>query len=112
MSEEAAQLAYPREGFLFIGLARLTLLLPGNHSLKGKRQISRALTERLRARFHVAVAEVDSNDIHQRLVIGIGYVSNRYGHASEVIDAALRFIESSHFDIQLIDISREVIDGP
>ena len=96
---------------LHIGAARLTFHLHGNDSLKGKRQVSRSLIAKLRGRFNMAAAEVDGMDRHQTLVIGITCVSNRPGHADEMIDAALHFVEGHRIGAELVDVERSVIDG-
>ena len=96
---------------LHIGAARLTFHLHGNDSLKGKRQVSRSLIAKLRGRFNLAAAEVDGMDLHQTLVIGITCVSNRAGHADEMIDAALRLVEGHRIDAELVDVERSVLDG-
>ena len=49
-----------------VGLLTLEIYIPDSHSLKDKRQILRSLKDRLRARFNVAVAELDHNDAWQR----------------------------------------------
>ena len=97
---------------MHIGAAQLTFRLRGNHSLKGKRQVSRSLIAKLRQRFNVAVAEVDGVDQHQTLVIGITCVSNHPGHADEMIDAALKFVDAQHMDAELVGVERDVIGGP
>ena len=51
---------------MVIGIMRLTLFLPENHSLKGKRQVSRSLVQRIRNRFNVAVSEVADQDRWQQ----------------------------------------------
>ena len=96
---------------MHIGAARLTFHLHGNDSLKGKRQISRSLIAKLRQRFNLAVAEVGGIDRHQTLVIGITCVSNRPGHADEMIDAALKLVDGHRVDAELVDVERSVIDG-
>ena len=42
-----------------VGLLTLEIYIPDSHSLKDKRQVLRSLKDRLRARFNVAVAELD-----------------------------------------------------
>ena len=93
---------------MYIASCRLTLRLPGNDTLKGKRQVSRSLIMRLRQRFNLAVAEVDGIDQHQRLVIGMACVSNQFTHATEVIDKAIAFVDAQHIDAELIDVERDV----
>jgi len=64
---------------------RLTLHLPENHSLKGKRQVVQSLTHRLRRTFNVAVAEVEEQDVWQVAVLGVACVSNDARHADEML---------------------------
>ena len=78
---------------MVIGRAELELLLPASYSLKDKRQILRSLLERLRHRFNLAAAEVDAHEQWNRAVIGIACVSNDPGHARQILDEALRFVE-------------------
>ena len=51
---------------MVVGVLRLTLFLPENHSLKGKRQVLRAIKDRVRNKFNVSIAESDSHDLWQR----------------------------------------------
>ena len=95
---------------MHIGACRLTFRLPGNDSLKGKRQVSRSLITRLRQRFNLSVAEVDAIDRHQTLVIGFTCVSNEAAHAAEIVDTAVKFVERQHVDAELVDVEREFID--
>ena len=96
---------------MYIGTARLTFRLPGNDSLKGKRQVSRSLIMRLRQRFNLSVAEVDAIDVHQTLVIGMSCVSGDASYAGELLEAAVRFVEHQHVDAELIGVERDVVDG-
>jgi hypothetical protein len=41
---------------MVVGILRLTLYLPENHSLKGKRQVLRAIKARVRTKFNVSIA--------------------------------------------------------
>ena len=43
---------------LIVGVLELTLYLPGNHSLKGKRAVLRSIKARVQAKFNVSVAEI------------------------------------------------------
>ena len=54
-----------------IGLLTLEIHIPDAHSLKEKRVLVRKMKDRLRARFNVAVAELDHQDLWQRSVLGI-----------------------------------------
>jgi len=50
---------------MFVGVARLTLQISDSGSLKSKRQVLRRITDRLKARFNVSVAETARHDAWQ-----------------------------------------------
>ena len=89
----------------------MSLYLPESSSLKEKRQVARSLSDRLRNRFNVAVAEVEDADMRQRLTLGVCCVSNDRGHADAILSALLNFIEESRFDVELLDVQTEIISG-
>lgn len=59
-----------------VGLLTLEIHLPYAHSLKEKRAVLRKIRDRLRARFNVAVAELDHQDVWQQATLGVVSVSN------------------------------------
>ncbi|MDR1745553.1 MAG: DUF503 domain-containing protein, partial [Planctomycetota bacterium] len=75
-----------------IGFMRASLMLPASHSLKEKRRPLRSLMEKLRNRFHVSVAEVDAQDLHQRAVIGVALVAADGGALAREMRAVREFI--------------------
>ncbi len=94
---------------MVVGVCRVWLRLPENHSLKGKRQVVRPLIERVRNRFDVAVAEVDNLDSWQIASIGFCCISTDAQHADEVITKIVGFIEDQNFDFELLDYRTEVV---
>ena len=76
-----------------VGVCRITLHLPDNRSLKGKRSVVRSVCDRLRHRFHVGVAEVGGQDLWQRAVIGIVTVSADARVARRVLERAAEYAE-------------------
>lgn len=70
-----------------IGLLTLEIHIPDAHSLKDKRQVLRSLKDRLRARFNVAVAELDHQDTWQRAQVGIVSLSNDAAHLEQSLRA-------------------------
>jgi len=96
---------------LHIGVCRLMTHLPESNSLKAKRQVARSLTTRIRNQFNVAVAEVDDNDLWQRLTLGICCVSNDSAHANEMLSRVVSFVEDSRGDLVLLDYETEIISG-
>ena len=81
--------------------AKLTFYIPQAASLKDKRQVCRSLISKTRQRFNASVAEVDTQDIHQTLTIGIAVVSGEATHAQRSLDEIIRFMEA-HADAELI----------
>lgn len=93
---------------MIVGVCRVSLRLPENGSLKGKRQVVRSLTTRLRNKFNVAVAEVADNDRWQIATIGVTCVSNDARHAQEMLDRVVSYIERTRLDAELIESEIEV----
>ena len=79
---------------MVVGRAELELFLPGCNSLKDKRQVLRSILERVRGRFNLAAAEVGEQDRWNAAVVGLACVSGDPGHARELLEGALRFIEA------------------
>lgn len=75
---------------MHIGLLRIRLHLPGNTSLKGKRQVLQSLKERVRQKTNVSIAEVDQLDSWQEAVLAIVTVSNEQARVHQVLDTVLR----------------------
>ncbi|HKJ02560.1 MAG TPA: DUF503 domain-containing protein [Longimicrobiales bacterium] len=65
-----------------------SLSVPGCTSLKEKRSVVRSLKDRLRARFHVSVAETDLQDVHTRAEIAVALVSSDRRLAESILDKA------------------------
>ncbi len=59
-----------------IAFLTLEIRIEGAHSLKDKRQVMRSVKDRLRAKFNVAVAELDSTDLWQRATLGAVSISD------------------------------------
>jgi uncharacterized protein YlxP (DUF503 family) len=93
-----------------VGVARVSLRLPENVSLKGKRQIIKSIISRVRNKFEVAVAEVDDNDNWYLATIGISAISNDKRHTNQVLSNVVEFIEKARFEVEMLDYSIEIID--
>ena len=95
-----------------MGISKITFRLPENDSLKGKRRASRSLTSRLRDKFNISVAEVDSLDHWKTLTLGISCVSNDGRHANSMISNVVHYLERISGDLELLDYEVEILDGP
>ncbi len=87
------------------------LHLPESGSLKDKRQISRSLSARIRNTFNVAVAEVEDQDLWQRLTLAVCCVSTDSSHANEMVSNVVQFVQESNRDLELLDYETEIISG-
>ncbi len=94
---------------LHVGVCRLMAHLPESTNLKAKRQVARSLTTRIRNQYNVSVAEVDDNDLWQRLTLGVCCVSNDSAHANEILSRVVAFVEKFRGDLVLLDYETEVI---
>ena len=75
--------------------AKLTFYLPGVTSLKDKRQVCRSIIDKTRKRFNASVSEVDTQDAHLTLTLGVAVVSGDAKHAQNSLDTVLRFMENN-----------------
>ena len=96
---------------MHVGTCIVKLRLPENGSLKGKRQVSRSIIERVKNRFNVSIAEVEDQDLWQALTLGISCVSNSAPHANEILSKVVNFIENNGFDAELVDCEIEIVNA-
>jgi len=89
-----------------VGVLRLTLFIPENHSLKGKRSVLRKIKARVRDKFNVSIAECDDHDLWQRATLGICQV----GTDQPFVDAALREVIRFVDDLQVAELGDEQIE--
>ena len=91
------------------GVLRFTLRLPESGSLKDKRQVVRSLSQRIRNKFQVSVAEVGDNDVWQIATIGVACVTNTHRHCEEMLDEIVAYVRESRLDAEVIDVESETI---
>ena len=96
---------------MHVGVCRIMLHLPDSGSLKDKRQVARSLSARIRNKFNVAVAEVEDQELRQRLTLAICCVSTEPAHANEMVSKVVAFVEESRRDLELLDYQTEIISG-
>lgn len=78
---------------MVVGVAEVSLSLPGAQSLKDKRRVIKSLVTRCRQKWNVSAAEVEDNDLWQRAVLGLAVVANSGEYCHQVLQAAVRFLE-------------------
>ena len=92
-----------------IGAARLGLYLEGSTSLKDKRRVVRSLTQRVRDRFNVGIAEVEDLDDQRVATLVVVCVSNSAPHADEILATVIAFVERTVEMGVLAEIQTELI---
>ena len=92
---------------MIIGIGTIYLRANWVHSLKEKRMIVKSITAKVRNKFNVSIAEVENQDIHQSIVLGIASVSNDSRYANSVIQNVLDYIESNT-EAVVEDITMEI----
>jgi len=92
-----------------VGVCKINLRLPGNSSLKGKRQVLKSITTRVRNKFNVSVAEIDNHDRWQLATIGICCVSNDNRYTNGILSKVVDFVINSHFEVEILDYEIEIL---
>ena len=92
-----------------VGTCKIRLCLPENSSLKGKRQVLKSITARLKNKFNVSIAEVGDNDLWQLATLGVCCVSNDRRYTNEVLSKVVDFVADGRFDVELLDYEIEII---
>ena len=77
------------------------------HSLKEKRMIVKSLIAQLQNKFHVSAAEIDEQDVHQIIVIGVAVIVPNNSLADSLMDEVSQFVETAT-DAEILEETREI----
>ena len=90
-------------------IAAMTFRLhaPWVHSLKEKRMVVKSLITQLQNRFHVSAAELDEQDAHQIIVIGVAAIVPHNAIADSLMEKISQFVESA-FEAEVWEETREI----
>ena len=92
-----------------VGVCKISLRLPENLSLKGKRRVLKSIITRVGNKFSVSVAEIDDQELWQLATLGICCVSNNSRYTNEILSKVVDFIANSRFEIELLDYEIEIL---
>jgi len=92
---------------MVVGIGIITLRLHECRSLKGKRKIVKSIINQMRNKFNASVAEVGSNDIHQRAQIGFSLVGNDKRVINSKLDKAVNLVDTLGL-AEIIDTEMEL----
>ena len=88
-------------------LIKIKIYAPWVHSLKEKRMIAKSILGKVKNKFNVSAAEVDAQDIHQTIVIGIASIVAHQAQADSMEEEIIRFVEENT-DGEILEIETEI----
>ena len=94
-----------------VAVCKITLRLPENQSLKGKRRVVGSICSRVRNKFNVSIGEVADNELWQLATLGISCVSNSTRHAEVALGNVVTYIEESRLDLEVMSCELETISA-
>ena len=80
---------------------------PWVHSLKEKRSIVKSLIAKLRNRYHVSAAEIDEQDTHHIIVIGVAAIVPHNAMADSLMEDISLFVEEN-CEAEILEETREI----
>jgi uncharacterized protein YlxP (DUF503 family) len=93
---------------VYVGVARISLVIGEAHSLKEKRMVLRRIKDRVRERLSLIVNEVGELDTWQRAELGCAVVSADRSKALSLIDDVVRVAVSAG-GAQIVGIAKDVM---
>ena len=106
--------AYERAGAgtvpgMHVGSLRMEVRIPLADSLKARRAVVTPIVEGARRRHHVASADIDGGERHDRAVLGFAAVNGSPRLVTEVLDEVARFVWSFP-ELEVVDEWRDWLD--
>lgn len=83
------------------------LYAPWVQSLKEKRMIVKSITSKLRNKFQVSVAEIDTQDIHKTITIGIAAIVPNNQQADRMEEQIITYLEENT-EAEIVQIYSEI----
>ena len=90
-----------------VAVMTFRLHAPWVHSLKEKRMIVKSIIAKLQNKFHVSATEVEEQDTHQIIVIGVATIIPDQGYADSMMDEISHFVEEN-CEAEILDEEREI----
>ena len=92
---------------MVIAVVTFRLHVPWVHSLKEKRMIVKSIIAKIQNKFHVSAAEIDEQDVHQIIVIGVAAIVPHNAMADSLMDEISNFVEENT-EAEILDEMREI----
>ena len=91
---------------MVVGVLKLSLALPENHSLKGKRGVLKRIQARVVRQFNISVTECGDQDLWQSSVLGFGMV----GSSRPIIEATLHKVVDYVDNLGLAEVENSEVE--
>jgi len=78
---------------MVVGVLKLNLTIPENHSLKGKRGVIKRIQARVAQRFNISVAECGDQDLWQSVVLGFAVAGTSRPVIEATLDKVVDFVD-------------------
>ncbi|KAI3347104.1 DUF503 domain-containing protein [Clostridium botulinum] len=87
-------------------ILKITLRASWVSSLKEKRMIVKSLIQRLKNKFNISVSEIDAQDIHKTVAIGMVGICGNSAQVDSTAENIIEFIDSNT-DAEIIHIEKD-----
>ncbi len=91
---------------MVVGVLKLSLVIPENHSLKGKRSVLKRIEARVSNQFNISVTECGDQDLWQSAILGFGVV----GSSQPVVQATLQKVVDFVDDMGLVQLGDSQVE--
>src|SRR5262245_34676551 len=91
---------------MVVGVLRLTVYIPENHSLKGKRAVMRKIKAQVKNEFNVSISEDEDQDPWEKATFGVSRIGTDEGDVDGALRAVVRFIEG----MALVELGEERLE--
>ena len=79
---------------MVVGVLKVKLLIPENHSLKGKRGVLKRIQARTANQFNISITECDDQDLWQSAVLGFAAAGTSQPVVEATLQSVVDFIET------------------
>ena len=79
---------------MVVGVLKLKLMIPENHSLKGKRGVLKSIQARVSNQFNVAVTECGDQELWQSAVLGFAAAGTSQPVVEKTLSSVVDFVEA------------------
>ena len=91
-----------------LGLLQIIIRIPNSNSLKEKRMVLRSLKDKLRNKYNISLAEIDSHDKWQKSVLAVAKVDKERVMVDRAFGNIVDFIKDFN-GVELVDYQTELL---